>query len=74
MERRARGHLILTGMGNDGLEGMRKLKAAGGRILAQSDATCVMHGMPKAVVDAGLADEIVDLQDIPNALMAALGR
>jgi len=66
--------LILTGMGNDGLEGMRRLKAAGGRVLAQSDATCVVYGMPKAVVDAGLADEIVDLQDIPSALLAALNR
>lgn len=66
--------LMLTGMGNDGLEGSKKLKGAGGRILAQSDATCVVYGMPKAVVDAGLADEVVDLADIPSALLAALAR
>ena len=66
--------LILTGMGNDGLEGVRKLKAAGGRILAQSDATCVVYGMPKAVVDAGLTDAVVDLPDMPEALIAALAR
>lgn len=64
--------LMLTGMGSDGLEGSRKLKNSGGRILAQSDATCVVYGMPKAVVDAGLADSIVDLPDIPSALLAAL--
>lgn len=66
--------LILTGMGNDGLEGVRKLKAAGGRILAQSDATCVVYGMPKAVVDAGLTDAVVDLPDMPDALAAALAK
>ncbi|NLY40586.1 MAG: chemotaxis response regulator protein-glutamate methylesterase [Desulfovibrionales bacterium] len=66
--------LMLTGMGSDGLEGSKKLKSAGGRILAQSDATCVVYGMPKAVVDAGLADQVVDLADIPSALMAALAR
>lgn len=66
--------MLLTGMGSDGLEGARKLKASGGRILAQSDATCVVYGMPKAVVDAGLADEIVDLPDIPAALVGALVR
>lgn len=66
--------VLLTGMGNDGLEGARKLKAAGGRILAQSDATCVVYGMPKAVVDAGLTDAVVDLPDMPEALMAALAK
>lgn len=64
--------VLLTGMGNDGLEGARKLKAAGGRILAQSDVTCVVYGMPKAVVDAGLTDAVVDLPDMPEALTAAL--
>ena len=39
-----------------GLEGIRVLKEKGGRALAQSDATCVVYGMPKAIVDAGLAD------------------
>lgn len=64
--------VMLTGMGNDGLEGARRLKAEGGRLLAQSDATCVVYGMPKAVVDAGLADEVVDLEEMPSAVLAAL--
>jgi len=66
--RRALG-VILTGMGNDGMEGIRALKSKGGRALAQSDATCVVYGMPKAIVDAGLSDEIVDIDDMAQAIM-----
>jgi len=66
--RRALG-VVLTGMGSDGLEGMRVLKAKGGRALAQSDSTCVVYGMPKAIVDAGLADEIVDIDDMGEAIL-----
>jgi two-component system chemotaxis response regulator CheB len=69
--RRALG-AILTGMGNDGMEGVKVLKARGGRALAQSDATCVVYGMPKAIVDAGLADEIVDIDDMAGALVDGL--
>ncbi|MDL2307911.1 chemotaxis response regulator protein-glutamate methylesterase, partial [Desulfovibrio sp. OttesenSCG-928-C06] len=56
--RRALG-VMLTGMGNDGIEGTKILKGKGGKMLAQSEASCVVYGMPKAVVDAGLADEIL---------------
>lgn len=65
--RRALG-VILTGMGYDGREGVKALKEHGGRALAQSDATCVVYGMPKAIVDAGLADEIVDIDDMALAI------
>ena len=61
--------VVLTGMGSDGLEGMRALKAKGGRALAQSDSTCVVYGMPKAIVDAGLADEVVDIDDMGEAIL-----
>lgn len=64
--------VILTGMGNDGCEGVRDLKAKGGRSLAQSDSTCVVYGMPKAIVDEKLADEVVDLDDIAEAIMTNL--
>jgi len=66
--RRALG-VILTGMGNDGMEGIRALKLKGGRALAQSDASCVVYGMPKAIVDAGLSDEIVDIDEMAQAIM-----
>ncbi|OIQ51501.1 Chemotaxis response regulator protein-glutamate methylesterase of group 1 operon [Pseudodesulfovibrio hydrargyri] len=64
--------VILTGMGNDGCEGIRALKGKGGRALAQSDSTCVVYGMPKAVVENNLADEIVDLDDMAESIMANL--
>jgi two-component system chemotaxis response regulator CheB len=71
MARRVLG-AVLTGMGNDGLEGAKVLKAKGGRLLAQSDTTCVVYGMPKAIVDAGLADEIVDIGDMALAFRVNL--
>lgn len=61
--------VMLTGMGNDGVEGTKVLKSKGGRMLAQDEASCVVYGMPKAVVDAGLADEIRDIDDMAAAIM-----
>jgi two-component system, chemotaxis family, protein-glutamate methylesterase/glutaminase len=66
--------IVLTGMGNDGLEGARQLKERGGRLLAQSESTCVVYGMPRAVVDAGLADEVIDIEDMGRALVDNLFR
>ncbi|SMF42038.1 protein-glutamate methylesterase/protein-glutamine glutaminase [Desulfovibrio gilichinskyi] len=66
--RRALG-VILTGMGNDGRDGIRDLKSKGGRAIAQSDSSCVVYGMPKAIVDDGLADEIVDIDDMAEAIL-----
>lgn len=56
--------VILTGMGHDGREGARILRAAGGTILAQDEASSVVWGMPGAVAEAGLADEILPLARI----------
>lgn len=64
--------VIMTGMGSDGCEGMKTLKRKGGYVLAQNEASCVVYGMPKAVVDAGLADDIVDVDGLAEAIMAAL--
>lgn len=47
--------VVLTGMGTDGLEGLRELRSAGGRVLAQDQQSAVVNGMPGAVVAAGLA-------------------
>ncbi len=71
--RRALG-VILTGMGSDGLEGIKVMKQKGGRALAQSEATCVVYGMPKAIVDAQLADEIIDIDDMAAAIMQNMQR
>ena len=66
--------VMMTGMGCDGLDGMKKIKAAGGFSIAQDEATCVVYGMPKVVVDAGLADEICPIQDIARAIVTAVNR
>jgi two-component system chemotaxis response regulator CheB len=68
--------LILTGMGQDGLEGVRELRQAGGRILAQDESTSIVFGMPGVVVAAGLADSVLPLEAIAahlKELTAATG-
>jgi two-component system chemotaxis response regulator CheB len=64
--------VMLTGMGSDGCEGARVLRAKGGYLIAQSEASCVVYGMPKAVVDEGLANQIVDADNIAQAIMSAV--
>lgn len=56
--------VMMTGMGEDGADGTELIHRAGGWVAVQSQETCVIWGMPKAVYDRGLADEIVDLDDI----------
>ncbi|KAA0876631.1 protein-glutamate methylesterase/protein-glutamine glutaminase [Nitrincola tapanii] len=60
--------IILTGMGADGCDGARLLKQSGASIWAQSKETCTIYGMPQAVVNAGLADAVLDLDDIADLL------
>jgi len=60
--------VIMTGMGKDGLEGLKLIKQKGGYVLAQNEETCVVYGMPKAAVDSGVADMVVPLEDIPQAI------
>ncbi len=61
--------VILTGMGKDGLEGARKIKGKGGRIIIQDEATSVVWGMPKAVYDAGLADIVLPISGVAQAIV-----
>jgi two-component system, chemotaxis family, protein-glutamate methylesterase/glutaminase len=60
--------VIMTGMGKDGLEGLKLIKQKGGYVVAQNEETCVVYGMPKAAVDGGVADLVVPLEDIPQAI------
>ncbi|MCK8503872.1 chemotaxis-specific protein-glutamate methyltransferase CheB [Myxococcus fulvus] len=64
--------VVLTGMGQDGLEGIRELREAGGRVLAQDEESSVVFGMPGVVVGAGLADEVVSLASLPSRLTLAV--
>lgn len=60
---------IMTGMGNDGLEGMKAIKKSGGKTIAQDEESCIVYGMPKAVVDEGLADKIVPLSSMAGEIV-----
>lgn len=60
--------LILTGMGQDGLEGLRELRQAGGRVLAQDEATSIVFGMPGVAVAAGLPEAVLPLERIATHL------
>lgn len=64
--------VILSGMGKDGLEGCRKIKEKGGVIIAQDEETSVVWGMPKAVSDAGLADMVLPVAEIADAIVKEL--
>jgi two-component system chemotaxis response regulator CheB len=66
--------VVLTGMGSDGVAGLRAVKAAGGLCLAEAEQSCVVYGMPRAVAEAGLADAVHPLDAIPAALHATLAR
>lgn len=59
---------ILTGMGNDGASGARAIKSAGGLVLAQDEATCVIFGMPSEVIKAGVVDQVLGIDDIYPAI------
>jgi two-component system chemotaxis response regulator CheB len=61
--------VILTGMGSDGATGMRAIKVAGGKTLAESEETCVVYGMPKSAVEEGVVDKIIPIHDMARAIL-----
>lgn len=64
--------VVLTGMGNDGLEGARAIRAAGGTVIVEDGSTCVVNGMPRAVADAGLANATIPLDAMAAAILERL--
>lgn len=61
--------VILTGMGSDGREGVRKLKAGGATIWTQDEASSVVYGMPASVAEAGLSDRILPLSEVGESIV-----
>ncbi len=64
--------VVLTGMGNDGLIGMKEMRSKNGYIIAQDEETCVVYGMPKAVIAAKLADAVLPIDKISEEIMRVL--
>jgi len=64
--------VVLTGMGADGTEGLRAIRAAGGLTLAEAEATCIIYGMPKAAAAAGVVDRMVPLDRMAEEIVRAL--
>jgi two-component system chemotaxis response regulator CheB len=64
--------VILTGMGSDGAQGMKKMKSAGAATIAQDEASCVVFGMPKEAIRLGGADRVVPLTSVAQAIRGAL--
>ena len=61
--------IVMTGMGSDGREGSAWIKAKGGTVLTEAEASCVVYGMPRSIVEAGLSDAQVRLDQMADAVL-----
>lgn len=60
--------VVMTGMGHDGMEGAADVKAKGGMVLTEAEKSCIIYGMPRSVVEAGLSDAAIPLADMAQAI------
>ena len=66
--------VVLTGMGNDGTEGLRAIKKHGGYTIAEDESTCIVYGMPKSAIDAGVVDKVAPLHKIAGEIVNGVKR
>jgi two-component system chemotaxis response regulator CheB len=64
--------VVLTGMGDDGLAGARAIRAAGGRVLTEAESSCVVYGMPRTVVEAGLSNGSAPITEMAPLIIRSL--
>lgn len=64
--------VLLTGMGSDGAQGMKRIRDKGGFNIAQDEASCVVYGMPREAFKLGVVDKVASLKEIPESIMAAI--
>jgi two-component system chemotaxis response regulator CheB len=64
--------VVMTGMGADGRDGSAWIKARGGRVLTEAEESCVVYGMPRSVVEAGLSDASVRIEHMASAIVECL--
>lgn len=62
--------IIMTGMGSDGKQGSAWIKSKGGKIITEAEATCIVYGMPRSVVEAGLSDREVPLNQMAQTILS----
>ncbi len=62
--------VILTGMGDDGTLGCAEIKRAGGTVYTQDEASCVVYGMPRSVVEKDLSDVVAPLEAIHQPIIS----
>ncbi|MGH8277165.1 MAG: chemotaxis protein CheB, partial [Steroidobacteraceae bacterium] len=60
--------VVLTGMGNDGMRGVVAVRNAGGHVIAQDEATCVIFGMPSEAIKTGAVDQVLPIENIYGAI------
>ncbi len=65
--------VVLTGMGSDGLVGATEIQRRGGRILAEAESSCTVYGMPRAIVEAKLANDVLPLDELADAIRSEAG-
>jgi two-component system chemotaxis response regulator CheB len=66
--------VVMTGMGQDGLQGCQRIRAAGGQIIVQDQASSVVWGMPRFIAEAGIADQVIPLHDLAAEIMERVSR
>jgi two-component system chemotaxis response regulator CheB len=64
--------VVMTGMGSDGVLGAAHVKAQGGRVVTEAESSCVVYGMPRAVVEASLSDRVATLDEMADAIAEML--
>lgn len=66
--------VVLTGMGADGVDGLRRIHAAGGRVIAQDEESCVVFGMPREAIRAGVVDSVLSPDEIADQIVMLVRR
>lgn len=64
--------VVMTGMGSDGKQGAAWIKSRGGKIFTEAESSCVVYGMPRSIVEAGLSDQVISLENMKNAIINAI--
>jgi two-component system chemotaxis response regulator CheB len=64
--------IIMTGMGDDGARGLKEMREAGAKTIAQDEATCVVYGMPREAVKLGAVESVMPLDEIAGAILSVM--